>query len=138
MNNTEKQEKTTNPNEQTAINTNNTGNEDLLRMARRQAAEFEQERKQSEIELAKKDREIMELIRENTFTKKSAADKNKELNNLKMQSILEREVVLNTVDDQIQLTPEQESVRILSNVIAERRKKAELERAKKTDNTFYL
>jgi hypothetical protein len=85
----------------------------------------------------------MELLRENTMTKKELSDLRKEVENLKYKSILDREMELASETEKqtgeaVKLTPEQKVQEIFAEVIRERKEAALKEREKKTDNVYYM
>lgn len=118
-------------------------NEDIVKLARRQKAEFDQERDDWELKDKERAKSELELLRENSLTKKELSDLKKEVEALKFKSVLDRE--LNAADEQsnksgeaVKLTPDQKVNQIFMEVIRERKEKALKNKEKKTDNVYYV
>jgi len=118
-------------------------NEDIVKLARRQKAEHDQERAEWEVKDNERAKNEMELLRENTHTKKELADLKKEIEALKYKSVLDREMEM--ADDQsgktgeaVKLTPDQKVNQIFMEVIKERKQRALEKKQKKTDNVYYV
>jgi hypothetical protein len=79
----------------------------------------------------------LELLQEISRANKAKSQKEAEMETLQYKAVLDREVELNNNQGEIKLTPEQESMRILAQVINSRRNKAEAILDKKNGNTFY-
>jgi len=135
--NNENKEKTTSSTEQITNSSKASTVEKIVRQARQQQAEFEQERLDWELKEQNKAKEDLELLRQNSHLKKEIGEIKRQIESLKVKSVLERETELNNTDE-IKLTPDQKVKQVLAQVIADMRKEAQETRAKKTDNTFYL
>jgi hypothetical protein len=129
-----------NGSEMNKVNTNkivSSDAEEILKLARQQKAEYEQERLEWRIKDRERAKNELKLMSNNSLLEKKVENMESQFETSKYETVLNQEIQLGD-NQEIKLTPEQESARLLATVIANKRKQAESERAKKTDNTFYL